>query len=65
VVGQICQMGREREGPKGFTGRFGRGQFCYVHVETLQLPSVRETKNGLAGLEGIVALPNPCAKTPA
>jgi len=27
--------------------------------------SVRETKNGLAGLEGIVALPNACAKTPA
>jgi hypothetical protein len=30
-------MGCEREGSKGFTGRFGRGQFCYVRVETLQL----------------------------
>jgi hypothetical protein len=35
--GQIRQMGRKREGPKGFTGRFGRGQFCYVRVETLEL----------------------------
>jgi hypothetical protein len=34
---QICQMGCEREGSKGFTGRFGRGQFCDVRVETLQL----------------------------
>jgi len=35
--GQICQMGREREGPKGFTCRFGRGQFCYFRVEKLEL----------------------------
>jgi hypothetical protein len=58
-------MSREREGPKGFTGRFGRGQFGYVRVETCNCGStVRETKNGFAWLESMVTLLNACSKIP-
>ena len=60
---QICQMCREREGaPAGLTA----ANFAISALRRCNCgSSVRETRKGLAGSEGIVDLPNARAKTPA